>query len=210
MGVRPARIGLFGGAFDPPHNAHLALAQAVIAELKLDRLQVVPTGHAWHKERALTDSALRLAMCQLAFAGMARTRVDARELRRAGPSYTADTLHELHDENPLADLYLLIGTDQAAAFSTWHRASEVLQLADLVIAVRQEPAAATPPVFDAAHPLPGLEPDRTRLHILRLAPIELSATAVRRRVAEGRSISHWTPPAVAAYIAHHHLYQTIA
>ena len=210
MGVRPARIGLFGGAFDPPHNAHLALAQAVIAELRLDRLHVVPTGHAWHKERALTDSALRLSMCQLAFAGVARTRVDPRELRRAGPSYTADTLHELRAENPLAALVLLIGTDQAAAFSAWHRAAEVLQLADLAIAVRQEPVDAAVSAFDAADPLPGLAPDLSRLHVLHLAPVELSATAVRERVAAGRPVADWTPPAVAAYIAHHHLYQTHA
>jgi nicotinate-nucleotide adenylyltransferase len=210
MGLRPARIGLFGGAFDPPHNAHLALARTAIAELALDRLHVVPTGHAWHKERALTDSGERLALCQLAFAGVARTRVDARELRRAGPSYTADTLRELGAEEPAATLYLLIGTDQAAVFRTWHRADEILRRAELAIAVRGAPAARGKPVFDARVPLPGLAPDPARIHILRLAPMKLSATALRRRIARGLDVGGQTPAAVAAYIEHHHLYRNPA
>ena len=80
------RIGVFGGAFDPPHNAHVALAQAALEQFGLDMLYVIPTGQAWHKARVLSAPEHRLAMTRLAFAGMPRVRVDERELQRAGPS----------------------------------------------------------------------------------------------------------------------------
>ena len=86
------RIGIFGSAFDPPHNAHVALALAALAQLALDHLLVFPTGQAWHKTRPLSGAAHRLAMARLAFDGMERVSVDDRELRRTGPTYTFDTL----------------------------------------------------------------------------------------------------------------------
>lgn len=200
-------IGMFGGTFDPPHRAHLRLAQAAIAELGLARLHVVPTGHAWYKERSLTVADHRLALCQIAFADMPWTRVDARELRRAGPSYTMDTLRELQAENPAATLVLLIGTDQATFFHAWHGAEEVLQRAHIAIAVRgDEPQSAR--TRDPAQALPGLAADPARIRFLRLPPVALSATLVRARVAGGAAVTGLVPPGVAAYIAHHHLYQT--
>jgi len=82
---------MFGGAFDPPHLAHRALAQAAIEQLQLDVLRVLPTGQAWHKSRPLTAASHRLAMSRLAFDGLPQVRLDDREIRRAGPSYTLDT-----------------------------------------------------------------------------------------------------------------------
>ena len=125
--LQPLRIGLFGGAFDPPHDAHLALARAAIDQLALDRLHVLPTGDAWHKSRPLSPGADRLAMCRLAFADLPRVRVDDRELRRDGATYTIDTLAELHAEEPAAQLFLVIGADQAAAFHRWRRAADILR-----------------------------------------------------------------------------------
>jgi len=114
----PRRVGLFGGAFDPPHAAHVALARAAVEQLQLDRLHIAPTGVAWHKPLVLSAAADRLAMCRLAFGDLPGIVIDARELRRDGPSYTIDTLTELRAEYPQAELFLQIGADQAAAFHT--------------------------------------------------------------------------------------------
>ena len=98
------RLGVFGGAFDPPHRAHVALVEAAIAQLQLDRVQVLPTGQAWHKPRQLSAAADRLVMTRLAFEPLPQVAVDDREILRAGPSYTSDTLQELQHEYPHAQL----------------------------------------------------------------------------------------------------------
>jgi len=86
---------MFGGAFDPPHWAHRALAETALTQLGLDVLHVLPTGHAWHKARVLSPAEHRVVMCERAFAGLPNIRLDQREIHRAGPTYTADTLREL-------------------------------------------------------------------------------------------------------------------
>ena len=205
--LQPLRIGLFGGAFDPPHDAHLALARAAIDQLALDRLHVLPTGDAWHKSRPLSPGADRLAMCRLAFADLPRVRVDDRELRRDGATYTIDTLAELHAEEPAAQLFLVIGADQAAAFHRWRRAADILRLATVLIAVRADPSGA---IFDPNNPLPGVAVDAARVQALRLPAMPHSATAVRGLVAAGQPVGHLVPAPVAGYIATHHLYQSPA
>ena len=136
MSAAPERIGVFGGAFDPPHNAHVALAQAAIAQLDLCELHIIPTGMAWHKARALTPPVHRLAMARLAFEGVPRVVIDQRELERAGPTYTIDTLETLKQENPTAALHLIMGADQFAAFRQWHRWDAILDLAIICVAER--------------------------------------------------------------------------
>lgn len=183
MSATPAaaqRIGVFGGAFDPPHWAHRALAETALAQLALDALLILPTGHAWHKSRALTPAPHRLAMCRLAFDGLERVHIDARETRRPGPSYTADTLQELAAEHPGAQLFLVLGADQLLAFQSWQRWQEVLRHATLAVANR--PLHADGRVADGpvAEPdLSGVDLPFERLH-MPLHPI--SATAVRARV----------------------------
>ena len=101
---------MFGGAFDPPHVAHVALAQAAVEQLQLDQLRIFPTGQAWHKAPPLTASKEhRLALAGVAFGGLPRTVIDDRELRRPGPTYTIDTLRELKAEYPDAQLFLVMG-----------------------------------------------------------------------------------------------------
>ena len=195
------RVGLFGGAFDPPHRTHVALAEAAIAQLQLDVLHVVPTGHAWHKARSLTPAVHRLAMCQLAFGTLARTVVDARETERSGPSYTIDTLAALQAEYPQAQLYLLMGEDQARALAGWHRAEELGRAAIICVASRSGPPAfAAPPT--AAPGVSGMA-----LHWLQLPPSPLNATDIRDRTAQGQSVSALVFDSVARYIDQHHLYQ---
>ena len=125
--TKPRRIGLYGGAFDPPHLAHVALAQAAVQQLGLERIYIIPTGQPWMKQRQLTPPAHRLHMAQAAFASIPQAVVDDCELRRSGTTYTIDTLTELRAGSPGAELFLLIGADQAAAFHSWRQAQDMWQ-----------------------------------------------------------------------------------
>ena len=198
MTVAPARVGMFGGSFDPPHRAHEALARAGIDQLRLDKLFILPTGDAWHKTRQLTPASHRLQMARLAFAGMPKVQVDDRELRRSGPTYSVDTLRELQAEDPGALLHLLIGEDQAAGFTRWHAWEEVARLAVLCVAGRGSGAG-----LDALRALPGV-----RVEVLQLPAMPESATDIRNRLTMGQDITDLVAPAVASYIETHHLYQS--
>jgi nicotinate-nucleotide adenylyltransferase len=192
------RVGMFGGAFDPPHRAHAALASAAIEQFALDQLFIFPTGDAWHKARRLTPAGHRLQMARLAFAPLGRARVDDRELRRSGPTYSVDTLRELQAEHPQAQLHLLMGEDQAAGFTRWHAWEEVARLAVLCVAGRGTGAGV-----DALRALPGV-----RVEVLQLPAMPVSATDIRHRLTTGQDIADLVEPAVASYIESHHLYQS--
>ena len=203
MQGRARRIGMFGGAFDPPHNGHVALARAALAQLQLDELRVVPTGHAWHKPRSLTPAADRLAMARLAFAGLPGVLVDERETLRAGPTYTIDTLHELAREQPAAELFLIMGADQARALPDWHRWQDLLQIATISIAQREQPVSVGTG-FDAK------DYPKGRFQPLQVPLMPVSATQVRALAAKphnaDQGIAQLVPGPVARYIEQHHLY----
>ena len=204
------RIGIFGGAFDPPHRAHVALALAAVQQLRLDSLRVVPTGLAWHKARTLSDARHRLAMCALAFAEVPKAQVDDRETRRAGPSYTADTLLEIQAENPLARLYLLMGQDQALALPTWHRWDEVVRTATICVALRPGSSHGYPESAESASDSQSADLESLAIPAciqIDVPPMELSATAVRRHAGMHHPITQWVSDPVARYIENHHLYQ---
>ncbi|MCU0761595.1 MAG: nicotinate (nicotinamide) nucleotide adenylyltransferase [Hydrogenophaga sp.] len=203
------RVGVFGGAFDPPHWAHCSLAQTALEQLQLDILHILPTGHAWHKARVLSPAEHRVAMCRLAFGDLPEVRLDEREIHRQGPSYTADTLKELQNEYPQATLFLVLGADQLLAFKTWVRWEEVLALATLAVANRATNIGADAPLDQAQEAdLSGVDLPFVRLNM----PLKnISATAVRARVSEARSRSGalevLVPERVAGYISQHSLYQ---
>jgi nicotinate-nucleotide adenylyltransferase len=192
---------VFGGAFDPPHRGHVALAQAAVAQLGLAQLRVVPTGQPSHKRRTLTDAHHRVAMCELAFADVPQARVDACEIERSGPSFTVDTLEALQRAHPGAQLCLLIGQDQAQTLQHWHRAGDLARLAIIYVAARPEsvgPNAAIDPI----------QIQKFALQWLHMPAMAQSATDIRHRVAHHKSIETLVTEPVARYIAHHHLYQT--
>ena len=195
------RLGMFGGAFDPPHVAHVALARAALEQLALDELRIFPTGQAWHKARVTTAPDHRLAMCRLAFSGLPETVIDERELRRPGPTYTIDTLRELKAEHPGAQLFLVMGEDQAVSLTSWREWEAILGLAIISMAARPSPPAPA----GAAQPALPLQ---ARVRLLQLPNMPESATEVRERAAAGAGIDHLVPPAVASYIERHHLYQS--
>jgi len=192
------RLGVFGGAFDPPHAAHVALARAAVEQLALDELRVFPTGQAWHKVQALSAAEHRLAMAKLAFADLPRTAVDERELHRPGPTYTIDTLRELKAGHPGAALFLVMGEDQADSLTRWHEWRAIVD--SVVICVAARPLAQ--------HGMAGTGlPAEAEVRLLQLPPMPESATEVRQRAAAGEGIDHLVPPGVASYIERHHLYR---
>lgn len=196
-----ARLGMFGGAFDPPHRAHFALAQAAIAQLQLDQLRVFPTGQAWHKSRSLSAVEHRIAMCELGFSELARAVVDSRETLRTGATFTFDTLSDLQREFPAAQLFLIVGEDQARVFNTWHRWEEIAKLAIICVAARADESGASGAFFtEFASPQP--------FKRLELPLLPVSATDIRQRVAGHKSVSPLVFDSVARYIEQHHLYLT--
>ena len=195
------RLGMFGGAFDPPHNTHAALVLLALAQLQLDELRVIPTGQAWHKIRPLSPVVHRLAMAELAFSNLPKVVVDAREMHRTGPSYTVDTLREIQQEEPQADLFLLIGGDQARSLSSWHLWQEISQRATICVAERVDTTRASAG-FDDLNQLNG------RFLRLQMPPSAISASDIRVRVATHQNIDALVCQPVARYIVHHHLYQT--
>ena len=199
------RIGVFGGAFDPPHNAHVALAKTALTELELDALHVIPTGQAWHKTRTLSAAEHRLAMTRLAFVDVPRVVVDDREIKRAGPTFTIDTLQALQAENPDAQLYLMMGADQFAAFRQWHQWQDILQIAIICIAARAR--------FDWPEgQFDTLKQSENRFLMLQMPQMAVSATQIRQLTAgglgENRVMTDLLPTSVASYIAQHQLYLT--
>lgn len=205
--VRPGSIGVLGGTFDPFHVGHLALARAARDELGLERVLVVPAAQPPHKPgRPVTPGDVRLAMVQAGIAGEARLVASAIELDRAGPSYTVDTLEGLAAAERAAgrepDLTLILSAESFEGFRSWREPDRILSLARVAVAPRDgllPPDAATIArlangATERVLPIPG--PD-----------VDVSASAIRRRVARGEPIEGLVPPAVAAVIASHRLYR---
>ena len=194
--VAELRIGLLGGTFDPPHNAHLALARAALGALKLDELRWIPAGQPWQKARAISAAVHRDAMVRLTIAGEARFMLDRTELDRDGPSFMLDTVRAFSTAQPQAQWFLIIGADQYAGLHTWCGWQELLSLATLAVANRP---GSMPPVNPEV------------LHFTRcvvpLPMLDISATEIRSCVAKGLPIDSMVPPAVARYIEQHGLYR---
>ncbi|MDC7698915.1 nicotinate-nucleotide adenylyltransferase [Vogesella indigofera] len=212
----PPRIGVFGGTFDPLHAAHLRLARAFRDELALDQVRLIPAGQPYHRDRAPHASAAqRLAMLDAALAEEAPGLVsDDREVRRPRHAYTVDTLQELRDElGDKAELWFLIGGDSLQQLHTWQRWPQLLQLANLAVALRPgfvaarlDPAVATLWQARQVSDFSNRTPSGT-IRALDLPPITLSATDIRQQLAAGQDCSALLPAAVLAYIRQHRLYR---
>ena len=189
------RVGLFGGCFDPVHNAHVVLAKTALEQLALDELRWIPVGKPWQKARRLAPAADREAMVRLAIAGEPRFVLDRIELRRRGPTFTLDTVRELVAAEPGRQWFLVLGQDQYASLHTWRDWPELLSLVCLAIANRPGAAiAVNPQIAKAEH------------RVVRLPMMNVSSTEIRRRVAAGEPIADLVPDAVARYIEAHRLY----
>lgn len=202
------RLGVFGGAFDPPHLAHVALVEAAIAQLQLDQVHVLPTGQAWHKPRQLSQASHRLAMTRLAFAHLPQVVVDEREILRTGPSYTVDTLRELQTDYPRAQLYLLLGDDQRRSLPAWHQIDEIGRIAIICAANRDMAVRAWSEGSGAVPPSPHLSDTlQARIRTLDMPLMPHNATDIRRLAATEQALTGLVSPAVERYIHEHHLYR---
>jgi len=196
----PERIGVLGGTFDPIHIGHLAAARAAIECARLDRVLFVPTGQPPHRAAAAASAEDRLEMTRLATAGEDRFGVSDVELRRSGPSFTSDTLRDLHELHPSAALFLILGWDAARHFRTWHEPDEVRRLATIVVVTR--PGTGSPQTTELA--AAGLDGAQVIVCVDRTP--DVSASSIRRDVMSGRSVDGKVPPAVQQYVAAHGLY----
>jgi len=199
---RARRIGLFGGSFDPVHNAHVALARVALEHLGLDEVWWIPAGQAWQKERKLADAQHRAAMVQLAIEGEPRFRLERNELDRAGPSYMIDSVRELQSRTSDAQWFLLLGQDQYANLHTWKEWQELLRRVTIAVAGR---------AGDQPAPSPALAAVPHRVLNLPMPAMPVSSTEIRRLFAHGdaaakRKAADMVPAAVARYIARHHPY----
>jgi len=195
-------VGVLGGAFNPPHIAHLLLAQEAIHDLTLDEVILVPTGIPPHKRIDPEPGAdVRLEMARLAVEGAERMSVSEVEVRREGPSFAFRTLELLQDALPGSDLTFVMGADVAAGLDRWTRPERVLELARVAIAERP---GADPRAVDAT--LSRLDAG-SRAERIAMPPIGVSSSQIRDRVAAGRPIRWLVPDLVARLIADRDLYR---
>lgn len=200
-GTDRQRLGVFGSAFNPPQDAHLLVAETAIAQLGLDRLIVVPTGGAYHKEpEADPGPALRLRMARAAFEGIAGVSVSPVEVERGGPSYTYVTLEGIEAENPDSEIHLLMGADTARDFGGWKRPERILEKARIAVAPR--PGVGNDEVRAAFDRLGKAD----RVTFLDMRPVDLSSSLVRRRIAAGEAVDDVVPAAVAQIIDNEGVY----
>lgn len=200
------RIGLFGGSFDPVHRGHLLLADCCWRQARLDRVEFVPTAQQPLKPRGpIAGEADRAAMLRLAIADRHEFALSLIEIERGGVSYTVDTLRQLRDEQPAAELFFLMGADSLADFPTWREPAAICELATPLVVRR---GGAPPPDFDALAALVSAE----RLAAIRAHEVEMPATPIsssniRRLIAEHGDWQSLVPPGVAEFIERQGLYR---
>lgn len=188
------RLGLYGGTFDPPHLGHLVAASEACDLLRLDRLLWVPAAvHPLKCGRVRTPAPLRLEMARAAVADDPRFRADDLELRREGPSYTVDTLRQVRDRHPGAEIFFLTGADNLADLPRWREPDEIARIATLAVVTREGERLPDDPPYPAVH--------------VPVTRVDVSSTLVRRFAAEGRSLRYLVPDAVRAVIERERLYR---
>jgi len=183
------RVGIFGGTFDPVHNAHLALAAAALHSIGLQQLLWIPTGTPPYRPPPVAPAEHRLAMLKLATASEPNYAVDERELAPGASGYTFDTLIALRAGAPDATFVLLMGSDQYANRETWHRWPDIEKLCEVAVVAR-----------------PGSKPD-AKARVIPMAPTPISASHIRECIARGDDASALLPPAVLDYIKEKGLYR---
>lgn len=190
------RLGVMGGTFDPIHHGHLVAASEVQARFELDEVVFVPTGMPWQKgAREVTPAEDRYLMTVIATASNPRFSVSRVDIDRNAPTYTADTLTELHAQLPDDELFFITGADALEQILSWKRVDELFALAHLV--------GVTRPGFhlDDEH-----LPDRV-VHLVEVPAMAISSTSCRERVAEGMPVWYLVPDGVVQYISKRRLYR---
>ncbi|MDR2294145.1 MAG: nicotinate-nucleotide adenylyltransferase [Microbacterium sp.] len=194
---RRPRIGVMGGTFDPIHHGHLVAASEAAQWFDLDEVVFVPTGHPWQKSD-VTGSEHRYLMTVIATASNPRFTVSRVDIDRGGPTYTIDTLRDLHAQRPDADLFFITGADAIAQILSWRDHDELWDLAQFVAVSRPGHVLTTE----------GLPSEVVSQ--LEIPALAISSTDCRERVRQGHPVWYLVPDGVVQYIAKHHLYRSTA
>lgn len=201
--MRPAgssarrRLGVMGGTFDPIHHGHLVAASEVASVFGLDEVVFVPTGQPWQKDhRDVSPAEHRYLMTVIATASNPRFTVSRVDVDRPGPTYTIDTLRELHVVHPETDLYFITGADALAQILSWKDADELFELARFVGVTRPE------------HELSGAGLPKDRVSLLEVPAMAISSSACRERVRDGEPVWYLVPDGVVQFIGKYGLYRT--
>jgi nicotinate-nucleotide adenylyltransferase len=194
------KVCLFGGTFDPPHNAHFIIAEAIRESLDLNKIVFVPAYHPPHKfeHKPVTSVEHRLAMLHLCIDDQPQFEISEVEIKRGGVSYTIDTIREVKRTQGIRseDLHFLIGSDSLAEFKSWKRWEDILSESRVIVARR--------PRFEKKD----IDPDLiSRVHFLNLPRMEISSTEIRDRFYTDRMTRFYVPEQVSNYIRHHKLYE---
>ena len=198
-------IGVMGGTFNPIHNGHVIVAEEVRVHLNLTEILFVPAGQPWLKANSpIAAAEHRMQMVRLAIADKPYCKLSTMEIERAGPSYTVDTVAELQGQLDAEDgLFLILGWDSLAELPQWHEPSRLIKMCHLVVVPR--PGYPLPRLKSLERAIPGLS---QRVMLMDKPEIDISASAIRDRVAQGLSIHHLVSEAVEGYIREHKLYIT--
>lgn len=190
------RVGVMGGTFDPIHNGHLVAASEVQSRFSLDEVIFVPTGQPWQKsDRVVSDAEDRYLMTVIATASNPVFTVSRVDIDRPGPTYTVDTLRELHDRYPGDELYFITGADAIEQILTWHAVNEMFDSAHFI--------GVTRPGYDLNdHHLP-----EGKVSLVEVTAMAISSTGLRERVRKGEPVWYLTPDGVVRYIDKHKLYR---
>ena len=198
-------IGVMGGTFDPIHKGHLIVAEEVRARLDLAEILFVPAGQPWLKANTpIAAAAHRIQMVRLAIADKPYCKLSTMEIERAGPSYTVDTIAELQGQLGAGDeIFFILGWENLAELPKWHEQSRLIKMCYLVAVPR--PGYPAPDLKSLESDIPGLS---QRVTLLDTPEIDISASTIRNRIAQGLSIAHLVPEPVERYIKEHWLYIT--
>lgn len=178
------RTGILGGSFDPPHVGHVSVACDLVEELRLDRLLVIPAGDPPHRQVTLPGE-VRLDLTRRAFANLPGIEVSPMEIERGGPSYTVDTLEALARRFPSDRLVLAMGADQFAAIHRWDRWRRIPELARIAVLPR-----------GGREPAPSPESTPIEYVVANVTRVDISASRIRQRLEEGRSVHLLVPEAI--------------
>lgn len=204
VGKNTERIGVFGGSFDPVHIGHLIIAQDALEQLELDRVIFVPAAISPHKQdQQPTEGRHRFEMLKRATADNLKFEVSDLELLRGGVSYTVDTMEHQQEAHPNAELFFIVGFDSLRKMHHWHRVERLFEICTVVPFGR---GGEDPDMVLAESGLSNDWKKKLSDRLIRVHEVEVSASEIRMRIAEGLSIQTLVPPEVAMYIAEHNLY----
>ena len=199
------KIGVLGGTFDPIHLGHLIVAEEARARLNLTQTLFVPAGQPWLKtNNVISPAEHRVEMIRLAIADKPYFKLSTMEIERPGPTYTVDTIAALKGQlSPGAELFFILGWDNLIQLPQWREPSRLVKMCHLVAIPRV--VYPTPDLASLEAAIPGLS---QRVILLDKPWIDINASVIRQRVAQGLSISHLVPEPVERYIKQHRLYVT--